>query len=91
MVDRYLDDGDCEHAAEACRRGLEREPYREGFHRALMICLTRLGKRDRAIAHYHHCRQVLEAELGVEPTPETERVYREVVVGRGRDGARMRR
>lgn len=93
MVDRYLDSGAYEQASDTCRRGLAREPYREGFHRALMICLTRLGKRDRAVAHYHHCRQVLAAELGVEPTPETERVYREVVLGRTRDRSkgRMRR
>jgi DNA-binding SARP family transcriptional activator len=93
MVDRYLDSGAHEQAADACRRGLVREPYREGFHRGLMICLTRLGKRDLAVAHYHHCRQVLQAELGVEPTPETERVYREIVLGHGRERfrGRMRR
>ncbi len=90
MVDRYLDSGAYEQAADACRRGLVREPYREGFHRGLMICLTRLGKRDLAVAHYHHCRQVLEAELGVEPTSETERVYREIVLGRGRERLRGR-
>jgi DNA-binding SARP family transcriptional activator len=90
MVDRYLDTGDYARAADACRRGLVREPYREGFHRGLMICLTRLGKRDRAVAHYHHCRKVLEAELGVEPTPETEHVYREVVLGRARERSRGR-
>ncbi len=90
MVDCYLGMGDHARAADACRRGLVREPYREGFHRGLMICLTRLGKRDLAVAHYHHCRQVLEAELAVEPTPETERVYREIVLGRGRERLRGR-
>ncbi len=78
MVDGYLDGGNHERVAEVCRLGLAREPYREGFHRALMICLTRLGQRDRAVAHYHRCRQMLKAELGVEPTPETERLYREL-------------
>jgi DNA-binding SARP family transcriptional activator len=93
MVDCCLDMGDHARAADACRRGLVHEPYREGFHRGLMICLTRLGKRDRAVAHYHRCRRVLETELGVEPTPETERVYREVVLGRARErsSGRMRR
>lgn len=56
----------------------------------MMICLTHLGKRDCAIAHYHHCRRVLESELGVEPTPETERVYREIVLGRVRERSRGR-
>jgi len=76
MVDGYLEVGDCERAAQTCRYALSREACRESFHRSLMVCLARLGQRDRAIAHYRRCRQVLNAELGVEPTPETERVYR---------------
>jgi len=93
MIDGYLDRGDYDRAVEVCRRGLAREPCRERFHRALLICLIRLGQRDRAIAHYQHCRQVLKAELGVEPAPETERLYREMVVA-GRiegSGALLRR
>ena len=39
-----------------------------------------LGQCDRAVAHYHRCRQVLKTELGVEPAPETQRLYRELVV-----------
>ena len=87
LVDGYLDRGDYERAAEVCHLGLAREPYREGFHRALMICLARLGQREQAVAHYRRCRQILEAELGVEPAPETERVYREVVVARRANGS----
>ncbi|HEY4774722.1 MAG TPA: bacterial transcriptional activator domain-containing protein, partial [Xanthobacteraceae bacterium] len=74
-------------------RGLVHEPCREGFHRALMICLARLGQRDRLIAHYEHCRRVLKAELSVGPTPETERLYRDLVVDgkAGASGAKPRR
>ncbi len=80
MVDSYLDSGDYERVVEVCRLGLAREPCRESFHRTLMICLLHLGQCDRAIAHYHRCRQVLKTELGVEPAPETQRLYRELVV-----------
>ena len=79
MVDGYLEGGDHERAVQFCRLALSREPCRESFHRTLMICLLRLGQCDRAIAHYQRCRQVLKAELGVEPAPETERLYREIV------------
>ncbi len=78
MVDSCIACGDHERAAQICRRALVREPCREGFHRALMICLVRLGQRDRLVAHYDHCRKVLKAELGVGPAPETERLYREL-------------
>jgi DNA-binding SARP family transcriptional activator len=79
LVDGHLEGGAHERAAQVCRLALAREPCREAFHRALMICLTRLGQRDRAVAHYHRCRQLLRADLGVEPTPETERLYRELL------------
>ncbi|MCC6777941.1 MAG: winged helix-turn-helix domain-containing protein [Hyphomicrobiales bacterium] len=78
IIDGHLERGNNEEAAVVCRRGLVHEPCREGFHRALMICLARLGQRDRLIAHYDHCRKVLKAELGVGPTPETERLYRQL-------------
>lgn len=78
MVDGYVECGDHGRAAQVCRRALTREPCREGFHRALMLCLARLGQRDRLIAHYDRCRRVLQAELGVAPTPETERLFQEL-------------
>lgn len=88
IVGGYLDRGDFEEAAVVCRQGLVHEPCREGFHRALMICLARLGQRDRAIAQYDHCRQALKAELGVGPASETERLYRELVLTGGIAGAK---
>jgi DNA-binding SARP family transcriptional activator len=78
MVDGYIEGSDYEQAVQFCRLALAREPFRESFYRAQMICLLRLGQRDRAIAHYRRCQQVLKVELGVEPAPETERLYREI-------------
>ena len=91
IVDIHLDRGDFEEAAVVSRRGLVQEPCREGFHRALMISLARLGQRDRLSAHYQHCRQVLKAELGVGPMPETERLYRELIAGAESPGAKSPR
>jgi DNA-binding SARP family transcriptional activator len=58
-----------------------------------MICFARLGQRERAIGHYQRCRQVLKAELGVEPAPETERLYRELMAtgGINNQGSSLRR
>lgn len=78
IIGSHLECCNYEEAAVVSRRGLVLEPCREGFHRTLMICLARLGQHDRLTAHYHHCRKVLKAELGVGPTPETERLYREL-------------
>lgn len=78
IIDGHLEQGNYEEAAVVCRRGLVDEPCRERFHRALMICLARLGQHDRLISHYDHCCKVLKAELGVGVTPETERLFRKL-------------
>lgn len=66
-------------AAEICEAALASDPCRENFYRRLMECFAALGQRDRAIAQYRRCTAVLAKELGVGPTPETQRVYRRLV------------
>ena len=44
-------------------------PLRENFHRQLMLALYRCGRQAEALAAYQRARQVLAAELGVEPGP----------------------
>lgn len=51
------------------------EAWRETTHRHLMLMLTRSGRRNAALAQYETCRQILAEEFGVEPTPETTRLY----------------
>lgn len=71
--------GDHARAAQVCRTALVREPCRESFHRALMEYLVRLDRPDWAVAQYSRCRRTLMDELGVEPMPETLRLYRQIV------------
>lgn len=66
-------------AARLCRKALVHEPCREGFHRKLVECLFHLGHPDQALSQYHACRQLLKQELGVEPMPETQRIYRAIL------------
>jgi PAS domain S-box-containing protein len=70
------------HFAEAvgvCRAALVRDPGRESFHRRLMEYLVRLGHADRAMAQYHDCRRLLAREFDVEPMPETQRLYQQIL------------
>ena len=71
--------GEFAEAVEVCRKALVRDPCRESFHRDLMEHLVRLGHPDRAIAQFRHCQAVLASELGVEPMPETQRLYRQIL------------
>ncbi len=81
MAECYAERGDYARAAQVCRTALVRDPCRESFHRALMEHLVRLGRADWAVAQFQHCQRVLAQELGVEPMPETQRLYRQIVEG----------
>lgn len=62
------------HAREAVRL----EPYRESGYRRLMRLLAANGDRAEAVRVYQRCRELLEKELGVAPSAETESVYKEI-------------
>jgi two-component SAPR family response regulator len=74
----YADQGDLARAVELYRRLLARDPYQEGVHRALMRCYYRLGDRPAAIRQYQTCVRILHTELGLNPAPETEQLYRQI-------------
>ncbi|WP_086824506.1 AAA family ATPase [Streptomyces sp. NRRL B-24572] len=67
---------DLPQAAAAAERVLETNPAEEGAHRTLMDIALRQGMRRQALRQYHLCRDALDAELGVRPGPETERLHR---------------
>lgn len=46
---------------------VESYPYREDFPAHLMLALYRLGRQTEAVAVFHRTRQLLAAELGIEP------------------------
>lgn len=65
-----------------CTRLLELEPWREETHRQLMALLARQGERSAALAQFERCRQLLAAELDVEPDPETVLLYEQIRDGK---------
>ena len=54
------------------RKQLALEPWREEAHRQLIQALALLGERSAAMAQYERCRAVLDEELGVQPSSDTE-------------------
>ncbi len=71
-----------ETAVDVYLRALEIDDLTEGVYQRLMECYGRLGRRAEALAVYDRCRKALAAGLGVDPSPDTERMYRELR-GRG--------
>ncbi|HUM70107.1 MAG TPA: BTAD domain-containing putative transcriptional regulator [Chloroflexota bacterium] len=62
-------------------RLLALEPWREETHRQLMHLLVWSGQRSAALAQYETCRRLLRENLGVEPEPETQRLYESILRG----------
>jgi DNA-binding SARP family transcriptional activator len=62
-------------ADEAVRRA----PLRESAHRCRMAAHVAAGNRAEALRCYHHLRRLLAEELGVDPAPETEAAYVDIL------------
>jgi DNA-binding SARP family transcriptional activator len=63
------------------RRQLELNNLRESAHRQLMSALARTGRRRAALTHFENCRQLLQDELGIEPSAETQLLYDAITAG----------
>ncbi|MGI8552953.1 MAG: ATP-binding protein, partial [Dehalococcoidia bacterium] len=74
--------GRTEDAIERLCQLVQVDPLHEEAHRALMQLFAGIGSRHQAIRQYHVCRAVLQRELDVQPSEETEALYRRIVAGR---------
>lgn len=70
-------------AVAAVREVIDLDPFRESSHRLLMAVLAGSGNRAKALLAYEKCRRLLAEELGADPSPETEAMYRELLGGEG--------
>jgi len=77
----YEAQGTYDKAVACGQRQLELEPWREGTYRQVMCGLVLSGDRAGAPAQYEACRGALEAELEIEPAPETMALYERIRVG----------
>lgn len=74
--------GDFARATEYLQRQLARDPLDEMAHYQLMRIHARVGQRSSALRQYEICRDMLWAELGIEPGEAVQELYRAL-----RDGA----
>ncbi len=77
---RYFETADDWDDAIACyTRSLEADELAEAFYRRLMLCYRHQGRQAEAVDVYNTCKRVLNAELAVEPSPETRAIYERVL------------
>lgn len=79
-----------DHAAQCryARRQIELEPWREGAHAQLMRGLWASGQRAAALEQYDACCRILDAELGLGPSPELRALYEQLRTSHGETGRR---
>ena len=84
LVQLCEEDRDYRAAIEYSQRLLHHDPVREATHRRLMRLHALSGDRARALRAYHACVTILERELGVEPSSETQAAHRRLLEMEGR-------
>jgi DNA-binding SARP family transcriptional activator len=60
---------------------VSRHPFRERLRHTQMLALHRSGRRSEALAVYDALRQHLARDLGLEPSPVLERLWRDILAG----------
>ena len=71
--------GDHTLAIETARRLVALDPLREASHQVLITTQVAAGDNAAAARAYVTCRQVLRTELGIDPSPATEALHRQVL------------
>lgn len=68
-------------AVSTLRRVIAADPLHEPAHRALMRVHALGGQRQQAIRAYQALQDVLQRELEIEPEPESQQLYRQILDG----------
>jgi predicted ATPase/DNA-binding SARP family transcriptional activator len=83
--------GEYTRAYQYAAQQITLEPWREEAHCQAMRALTFDGQRSAALTQYETCRDILAAELGVAPAPETAFLYERIRSGSLGDSPAERR
>ena len=78
VLSRLLATQSREEAITTGQSLLRLDPTNEHAHQALMRLYVTKGDRAQALRQYQICRDALRRELDIAPTPQTERLYREI-------------
>jgi predicted ATPase/DNA-binding SARP family transcriptional activator len=71
-------DGEWNRALEYARQAVSIDPLREESHRALVRLALAAGEPGEALLRYRELERILEAELGVSPSPATRELVRDI-------------
>jgi DNA-binding SARP family transcriptional activator len=85
MLDRLVihlkQNGDYTAASQYAQRAIDLEPWCERSHRMKMRALALGGNSGAAIRQYKACREILAAEMGIEPSTKTKNLLEQIRLG----------
>jgi predicted ATPase/class 3 adenylate cyclase len=79
LLGHHVRSGREERAIAAAERLLALDPLLEWGHGQLIRLYLRAGRREAALRQYRECVRILQQELGIAPSPETEQLAAEIV------------
>ena len=78
LAQAFAAQGDYESGIPHARRWVALDPLHEPAQRQLMRLYAQAGQQAAALRQYQECARTLEADLGVEPQPETTELYESI-------------
>lgn len=81
----HLNTGNLEKAHGYAQRQLKLEPWSEEAHRQLMKYFAITGQKNAALSQYESYKRILDQELSVSPSTETQELYERIKRARKRE------
>ena len=79
LLEEDLKSGNIDRGISIATKLLTLDPLAETAHRGLMRLYAMRGRHAAALRQYRICREMLEREFGVPPSPETEKLHSELL------------
>jgi DNA-binding SARP family transcriptional activator len=79
LMDHHSHKGNYGHALDYGKRILLLDPTREKVHRQIMLMHWMAGNRESALLQYRSCCSILQAELNIKPSHETQHLYETIL------------
>jgi DNA-binding SARP family transcriptional activator len=78
LADYYEANFAYDQLIDCTQRKIELEPWRESAYRRQMWALTMTGQRERALLRYKLLEEILQREMGIQPTNSIRRLYEQI-------------
>ncbi len=79
LIDLLIETKQYQQAIDYSQRAIEIDPCSEAAHRSAMIAYSAMGDKAGMVRQFDKCKKLLLNDLGVTPSPQTEKLYRTLI------------